>query len=177
MSMWLVPALSHDYAGGANPACISCNPLAGAGIDGAGSTHILPPTSLHRKIALNDCRDAIVHNTKNWAWSLHKAMQKVGYNPNPHIACNTMDQISLAKVRQQLQGQLDAHAHWEGVASCPRTRATPGARLCTYENWFAATRPRRNCLRISVSAKTLRLFLRFRTGCHNSPIDKGRRGN
>ena len=37
----LVPALSHGYAGGANPACISCNPLAGAGIDGAGSTHMV----------------------------------------------------------------------------------------------------------------------------------------
>jgi hypothetical protein len=133
----------------------------------------LPPTSLHRKIALDDCRDAIVHNTKNWAWSLHKALQKLGYSLD--IACNNMDQISLAQVRQQLQGQLDAH--WENLALCPRTCATQGARLCTYENWFAATRPRRHCLRISVSATTLRLFLRFRTGCHGLPVDQGRWGN
>ena len=133
----------------------------------------LPPTSLHRKIALDDCRDAIVHNTKNWAWSLHKALQKLGYSLD--IACNTMDLISLAQVRQQLQGRLDAH--WDGLALCPRTCATQGARLCTYEAWFAATHPRRHCLGISVSATTLRLFLRFRTGCHGLPVDQGRRGN
>jgi len=28
-----------------------------------------------------------------------------------------------------------------------------------------------------VSVKRLRLFLRFRTGCHNLPIDQGRRGH
>ena len=86
-----------------------------------------------------------------------------------------MDLISLAQVRQQLQGQLDAH--WDGLALCPRTCATQGARLCTYEAWFAATHPRRHCLGISVSATTLRLFLRFRTGCHGLPVDQGRRGN
>ena len=38
-----------------------------------------------------------------------------------------MDPISLAQVRQQLQGHLDAH--WDGLALCPRTCAPQGARL------------------------------------------------
>ena len=133
----------------------------------------LPATSLHRKIALDDCRDAVVFNTKNWAWSLHKALQKLGYSLA--IACNTMDPISLAQVRQQLQGQLNEQ--WESLDVCPRTCATQGARLCTYETWFVAPHPRRHCLRISVSATTLRHFLRFRTGCHGLPVDQGRWGN
>ena len=131
----------------------------------------LPPGSLHRTIALDDCRDAIMHNIKNWAWSLHKALQKLGYSLD--IACNTMDKICMAQVTQALQAQLDAQ--WEGVAFCPRTCATQGARLCTYERWFTPFTPR-SCLKIPVSAKTLRLFLRFRTGCHNLPVDHGRRG-
>ena len=41
---------------------------------------------------------------------------------------------------------------------------------------FAATRPRRHCLGLPVSATTLSLFLRFRTGCHGLPVDQGRWG-
>lgn len=80
------------------------------------------PTSLHRKVALEYCRDAIVHIPKNWA-SGCTCPAKLGYSRIPqgwpcsiestvwtYVACasNNMDPFPLAQHRQQSQGRLDA---------------------------------------------------------------------
>ena len=83
----------------------------------------LPPTSLHCLHCTGRLQGCYCAQHKELGLEFTQGPAKVGYSLD--IACNTMDQISLAQVRQQLQGHLDAQ--WEGVALCPRTCATQGA--------------------------------------------------
>ena len=67
---------------------------------------------------------------------------------------------------------MQSHAEvWEGLDVCPRT-APSQPRLCAYQHYFAR---RQGCklsvLEIPVRPSVLRCFLRFRTGCHELPID------
>ena len=66
---------------------------------------------------------------------------------------------------------------WDDLDISPRTCASPRALFCRYQRWFA--RPphvprRKSALKLHLPNGTLRTFMRFRLGCHDLPIDKGR---
>ncbi len=53
---------------------------------------------------------------------------------------------------------------------------TWGAQLCTYLRWFARPSllpPSVSALRLPIGVRHLRIFLRFRMGCHGLPVDVG----
>lgn len=84
----------------------------------------------------------------------------------------------MSQVKQLLSARLTAP--WADLSVCPRTCTSHGARLCTYERWFAGLTPGHTphrLLKLPLSAKTMRALIRFRTGCHSLPVDIGRRGN
>ena len=67
---------------------------------------------------------------------------------------------------------------WNTLDICPRTCPSQDATLCTYHRWF--TKPPRlsrsvPLLQLPLSARCLRVLLRFRMGCHSLPIVCGRR--
>ena len=71
----------------------------------------------------------------------------------------------------------DANRVWQGLSNNPRTCPSQGAQLCTYKRWMAIPDPytrRRKVLHVHLDANKVRKFLRFRTLCHNLPIDRGR---
>ena len=39
----------------------------------------LPDNSLFKTVALDNCRDAVLYKVKNWAWSFHQQLNKLGY--------------------------------------------------------------------------------------------------
>jgi hypothetical protein len=134
----------------------------------------LPATSLHRLVAIDDCRDAVLHKIKNWAHAFMRELRDLGYAFT--IRCDTMEVVDLGRVKQLLDQR--ASQVWQGLDVCPRTCPSPRAQLCTYARWFArpAGVPSARCpARLPLSAGTLRTFLRFRAGCHNLPNDVGRR--
>ena len=66
---------------------------------------------------------------------------------------------------------------WSNLDICPRTCPSQNATLCTYARWFA--RPARAqtgpLLMQPLSARCMRMLLRFRLGCHSLPVVLGRR--
>lgn len=133
-----------------------------------------PDTSLHKLVALDDCKDAVLHNVRNWAHAFFRGLQGLGYSVT--IRCDAMDVVDLGRVRQLLD-QRTAQL-LQGLDICPRTCPSPRAQLCTYVRWFARppwARGARYPAQLPFSAGTLRAFLRFRAGCHGLPNDVGRR--
>eukprot|EP00884_Botryococcus_braunii_P005149 jgi/Botrbrau1/14635/Bobra.0364s0018.1 len=66
---------------------------------------------------------------------------------------------------------------WDDLDSSPLSCASPRVLFCRYQRWFA--RPphvprRKSALKLHLPNSTLRTFMRFRLGCHDLPIDKGR---
>jgi len=62
-------------------------------------------------------------------------------------------------------------------SSNPRTCPSQGVIVCTYARWFQQptwARNRAPLTSLSLPPDTLRLFLRFRSGCSGLPIDTGR---
>ncbi len=137
----------------------------------------LPAGSLFKEVALADCRDAVLRNVHNWAYSFMRGLQALGHDFV--IRCDDMDVVPLDSIQHLLRRR--AMLPFQGVHESPRSCPSAGALLCTYVRWFArppwATRSAAPCpARLPVSARVLRTFLRFRAGCHGLPIDDGRRG-
>lgn len=134
----------------------------------------LPPSSLYYRVALDSCADAVGGNVKNWAGTLMKRLLSLGYALT--IRSDSLPVIDLDVVRCRLHAQADEV--WQELALCPRTCPSEGAARCTYLRWFA--RPHHASLRLSplrlpLGARAVRAFLRFRMGCHDLPVDAGRR--
>lgn len=134
----------------------------------------LPRMSLHHKLALDACRDAVCHNVKNWAWGMYHSLQAVGYVLP--IRIDAMECIDLGCLERKLEHRLSRV--WDEQHVCPRTCPSMGARLCTYYRWFFPShQPYRlssrhpHVLRLPLSARRLQTFLRFRMGCHGLPRD------
>ncbi len=67
---------------------------------------------------------------------------------------------------------------WQGLSISPRTCPSRGAQLCSYLRWFARPSllpPTFSALRLPIGVRRLRIFLRFRRGCHGLPVDVDRR--
>ena len=65
---------------------------------------------------------------------------------------------------------------WDNLDFCPRTCPSQNATLCTYSRWFS--RPlgsRHSLLNLPISARCMRVLLRFRMGCHSLPVVSRRR--
>ncbi len=134
----------------------------------------LPACSLHKQIALDDCRDAVRYDVQNWAWSLMRGLLDMGYQFN--LRYDTMEPISVKRVLELLRAE--ASDLWQGIDVCPRTCPSAHAQLCTYERWFArpvGMRRPRALLEQPLTARSMRCLLRFRMGCHGLANDTGRR--
>ena len=133
----------------------------------------LPAGNFHRQVALDDCWDAITRNVKNWAWAFMLGLRQIGYEFT--IRFDTLVPVEIDGVMQLLDAQ--ALQVWADIDICPRTCPSRNATLCTYRRWFA----RPDCLRRPgqlfqqpLSARCLRVFLKFRMGCHSLPNVSGR---
>lgn len=133
-----------------------------------------PPHSLHYQIALDDCWDAVVGGVHNWASAIMTGLRQLGYAFT--IRVDRLDVIDLPRVLQLLETSQESL--WENLDVCPRTCPPERSQYCTYLRWFARppglTRPG-PLLRLPLSARCMRAFLRFRMGCHGLPKDIGRR--
>ena len=134
----------------------------------------LPAGSLYRQVVLDDCRDAITANVKNWAWAFIRGLRDLGYEFT--IRCDTLVPLDFAAVLQLLDAR--AGQVWHGIDVCPRTCPSQGATLCTYERWFARPQGLHRpgpLLQQPLSARCLRAFMRFRMGAQSLPNVLGRR--
>ena len=129
--------------------------------------------ALYRSVLQDCCRDAVVHDVHNWARDMWQALKRVDY----FLALSVLDPplIDLGCLSRKL-AEAEA-AKWRGLQQCPRTCASQGVMLVTYNAWFQ--RPAHctvDLLALRVSPGKLRQLLRFRTGCHGLPVDVLRRG-
>lgn len=132
------------------------------------------PQSLHYQVALDDCWDAVVGGLHNWAFAIMTGLRQLGYEFT--IRVDKLDVIDLPRVLQLLDASR-APA-WENIDICPRTCPPQRSQLCTYLRWFARPTGLTRLgplLRQPISARCMRVFLRFRMGCHGLPKDVGRR--
>ena len=132
----------------------------------------LPAANLYKRVALDDIADAIRSDVRNWAWSVRKTMDDVGYTL-------PWQEGRMTSIQPALVLQLLRSAWWDrlrAVDVCPRTAASRGTKLCTYMRWFARPEHSLGCtvLDMSVRPQQLRAFMRFRLGCHDLPIEAGR---
>eukprot|EP00884_Botryococcus_braunii_P011700 jgi/Botrbrau1/20530/Bobra.145_2s0079.1 len=89
---------------------------------------------------------------------------------------DTPERIDVRRVRDLLDHQADLLG--EGLHPSPRSCLSARALYCRYYRWFM--RPQlvpthRGAPRLHLPMKTVRTLLRFRLGCHDLPIDTGRR--
>ena len=131
------------------------------------------PSDLYHAVLQDCCRDAVVGDVHNWARGMWRALAAVGYSLQLSVV--EVPVIDLACLHVKL-AEAQA-AKWSGLQRCPRTCASLGVMLVTYRAWFQ--RPQRcsaDLLSLRVSPRRLRLLLRFRTGCHDLPVNVLRRG-
>ena len=135
-----------------------------------------PAGSLHREVALADCRDAVLRNVRNWAHSFMRGLHALGYAFI--IRCDDMDAVPLDSIRDLLRRQ--AALPFQGLHDSPRFCPSLGAQFCTYARWFhrppwAAASTYTTPSRLPLPAAVVRTFVRFRAGCHDLPNVAGRR--
>ena len=134
----------------------------------------MPPQSLHYRVVLDGCRDAVRGGSRNWVQTFFKGLLRLGYPLT--IRLDALPVVDADVLRGLIARR--AGAVWQGLHLCPRTCPSEGATRCTYLRWFA--RPanmshRLSPLRLPLGARSVRMFLRFRMGCHDLPNDAGRR--
>ena len=134
----------------------------------------LPHDALHRRVAIADCHGAIHLRVHNWAWSLRKGLHKLGYTLS--LRDDGLDEVHMFQVRELLEAKDFRDVR--DVDPCPRTCPTQGAVACTHVRWFArpswVPKTVRQPAFLTVSARSMRNFLRFRAGCHGLPSDVGK---
>ena len=56
----------------------------------------LPDNNLFKTVALDNCRDAVSYKVKNWAWSFHLQLNKLGYEATlGYESFSSRDQMSI----------------------------------------------------------------------------------
>ena len=111
----------------------------------------LPVDSLHHQVALADCRDAVMHNIRNWAHAFMMGLLGLGYQFT--LRCDRLVAVDAQRVKVLLAGR--EHAPLQELDICPRTCPSRGAQSCTYVRWFA--RPDRLPIAMPRSFAILRL--------------------
>jgi hypothetical protein len=138
------------------------------------SVRRLPPDNIYYQVLQDNCRDAIARGVRNWANNFLTGLRRIGYPRT--IRCDTLISVDPPTVQSLLADQ--SNTVWQGLSISPRTCPSRGAQLCTYLRWFARPSllpPRVSALRLPIGVRRLRIFLRFRMGCHGLPVDVGRR--
>ena len=132
---------------------------------------LLPPYNLFRIILMDNSRDAQVHKIHNWVWSFHRSLERIGYSVvHSYTSLQLKDQLCLQAILKDHSCQP-----FHEIDFCPRSCASTGASVCTYFNWFSKPKwPCSSFLTAPVHISLMRLFIQFRTGCHNLPIVTGR---
>lgn len=108
----------------------------------------------------------------SWAGAVMRTLRDLG---NPYeIDCNQAFRIDIEVFNHVLQ--QDREKAWGGLHLSPRLAPSRGIHRCTYLRWFI--RPshirKQKLLFTPMSARKIRLFLRFRMGQHDLPIVTGR---
>ena len=129
-----------------------------------------PEGDLYRLILLDNLKDAVAHDVSNWSMELITGAWRLGINLP--LRCNFAEPVDITHFRDILEAK-DAVA-WAGLQPDPRT-CEDRVRLCTYHNWFARPKPGQSYLKLPISSKDMRVMLRFRMGCHDLPVEMGRR--
>ena len=134
----------------------------------------LPDASVYKQVALDSCRDAVTRNAQNWAGAIFRGLRKLGYAYT--VGFDALRPLHFPALLQFLDAPaLQARL---GVDVCPRTCPAAGASLCTYYRWFDRPRALRRpgpLLMQPLSARCMRILLRFRLGAHSLPVVMGRR--
>ena len=60
----------------------------------------MPASSLFAQVALSNCRDAVVHNVHNWAFSFIRGLRALGYKLT--LRCDQLDVVDVACVKELL---------------------------------------------------------------------------
>lgn len=134
----------------------------------------LPRTSVHYQVAVQNCTLAVAEGFRNWAFGIMSSLRRIGYPFT--IRCDRLDPIDWSAVRACLTRREDEV--WRGLHFSPELCPSSRAQRCTYFRWFAKPphHPRHlSAVRLPLSARLVRSFLRFRLGCHDLPIVVGRR--
>ncbi len=143
----------------------------------ADSNGLHQPERLHRQIAIDDIADAVRSGVRNWAWSIWRNLADIGYVLEWREG--HMPSVRVDTVLHMLRGARRARC--QAVDICPRTAPSDGVMMCTYMRWFAgpavlqSSRCRGQILGVPVRARQMRKFIRFRLGCHELPVEMGRR--
>jgi hypothetical protein len=120
----------------------------------------------------DNCRDAVARGVRNWAFGFFTGLCRIGYPFT--IRCDTVTSVDPSTgAPSSLLSTV-----WQDLGVCPRTCPSSGAQLCAYLRWpagLACLLHRTSVLRLPLGLRGLRLFLRFRMGCHALPTDAGRR--
>ena len=127
-------------------------------------------TGLHASL-LRDCIQLAREGGCCWVLGLKRGLQAVGYQSSLEVA--RVPAIDLPCLRSKIQARMALV--WVGLPACPRQAPSAGVKNCIYLRYFA--RPAgcsSSVLSLSLSARVVRQFLRFRAGCHGLPIDAGR---
>ena len=136
----------------------------------------LGPERLHYKVLVKDLNLANTARRETFAGTVIKQLKKIGYFNADHVRMDTPERIDVRRVHDLLERQADLL--WEGLHPSPRSCLSARAFYCRYYRWFI--RPQhvplhRGAPRLHLPVKTVRTLLRFRLGCHDLPIDTGRR--
>jgi len=100
-------------------------------------------------------------------------LRQIGYEFT--VRFDTLQPVQIVDVMQLFNDQ--ASQVWANIDICPRTCPSVHATLCTYHRWFARPDGLRRpgmLLQQPLSARCLRVFLKFRMGCHSLPNVTGR---
>jgi len=133
----------------------------------------MPVDNVYYKIARDDYHMPMPRNKSTLIQSVFKGLNAKGYVIT--VRGDRLPSVNLDVALDILA--CNADRTWQGLSDNPRTCPTEGAQLCTYKSWMTSPDPlmrRRRVLHAHLDAGKIRSFLRFRTSCHNLPVDKGR---
>ncbi len=134
----------------------------------------LASTSLFQRVALDSIYQAHL-GASNWASSFAEALRDIGCD-FPLIP-GSMEFVDPSLVRHLLTQKLTDFFVPTPDNVDPRSCPSQGVIACTYARWFQRptwAHPRIPLLHLPLPPRTLRMFLRFRSGCSGLPIDTGR---